>query len=570
MAYIYSSLCSYTKPVVDKTWGYRGSNVTKITIHHWGNVTNAKNGADYMYSRTDDASCNYIVGNDAKIAGSVPENYAPWTSANKANDLVAITIETSNSQASGNYPVSDGTYSALVTLCADICNRYNITPHYDGTANGTITYHKMFSSTACPGAYLIGKIQSGEFENAIKAKMQSTGGNTISGSAGSAASSNYQVMLYPVKTMLISRIWGASDHPAYQFDETAGSGSVVPVYAPCDCELVNYYNSYDLGNTVFFRSTNSVITPSGVKKVWFSFTHTNSHLSGTAIGKTYKQGEICYYTGMSGMATGNHVHIDQTFTEASYFVNKNGVGGYAESVSPDKVYYVNEVSIKQNGGLAWQTYSGTITTTKTLKWFVKETDASGGAYQWQGTEMNNNILCMYSYFMKKGWTENAVIGLIANVIRESYINPAQWGIGELDNQNTGFGLIMWTPATKIIPSMQSAGIWKTDYQAYGDFECDFIHDGTVNMTQWVPAGYGKYMTGNDYINSTESAEQCVIDWYDHAERGLNHDADIVKSSSYISWIKSTVSSVNWNEYGYGSYIPATADHDNGYKWVIYD
>jgi hypothetical protein len=39
----------------------------------------------------------------------------------------------------------------LVNLCVDICKRYGFRLNYTGNANGSLTEHRMFASTSCPG-----------------------------------------------------------------------------------------------------------------------------------------------------------------------------------------------------------------------------------------------------------------------------------------------------------------------------------------------------------------------------------------------------------------------------------
>lgn len=65
-------------------------------------------------------------------------------------------------------------------------------------------------------------------------------------------------------------------------------------------------------------------------------------------------------------------------------------------------------------------------------------------------EMQNNAKYIYSYLIKKGWTLNAIAGMLGNMQTESTINPGIWQ--DLNEGNTagGFGLVQWTPATNLI------------------------------------------------------------------------------------------------------------------------
>ena len=81
-------------------------------------------------------SANYAIGNDGRIGLFCDEKDRSWCSSSAANDLVAITIEVSNSaygDASG-WPVSDAAYASLIKLCVDICKRNGIHKlEYTGT-----------------------------------------------------------------------------------------------------------------------------------------------------------------------------------------------------------------------------------------------------------------------------------------------------------------------------------------------------------------------------------------------------------------------------------------------------
>lgn len=166
-----------TTDVVD--FGKKKSNlrglekVARITPHHMAGNMGAKECAKYhLETKERNASANYYI-NGKDIVCGVSEDRRAWTSGSPTNDYAAITIEVANSTKSPEWKISKASYDSLVALCADICERYKITPHYDGTKKGTITMHKMFASTTCPGPYLSKLIESGQFEKDIIAKMNS-------------------------------------------------------------------------------------------------------------------------------------------------------------------------------------------------------------------------------------------------------------------------------------------------------------------------------------------------------------------------------------------------------------
>lgn len=170
----YSPLCDEIVAFGGKNSNQRLNEVTKITIHHMAGVMKAADCAR-MHLRSSGSSANYYVGNDGKICGGVSEDRRAWTSgtgnAKGTNDHRAITIEVSNSVADDPWPVSEKAYKSTIRLCADICKRYGIKPHYDGTKNGSLTLHSMFQATACPGPYLRKLHENGTIERDILAAM---------------------------------------------------------------------------------------------------------------------------------------------------------------------------------------------------------------------------------------------------------------------------------------------------------------------------------------------------------------------------------------------------------------
>lgn len=58
-------------------------------------------------------------------------------------------------------------------------------------------------------------------------------------------------------------------------------------------------------------------------------------------------------------------------------------------------------------------------------------------------EREINAMYIYKYLGSRGWTLNAVAGLLGNLEHESWINPGVTEIG-----GTGFGLVQWTPPSK--------------------------------------------------------------------------------------------------------------------------
>lgn len=143
------------------TVGRSGEKISKITIHHAVMAkASAKSIANVFVNPNRNASANYCIGyTRGDICCSLYEENRAWTSSSGWNDRKAITMEVANSSIQYPYPVSDDTLANIIDLCVDICKRYNFRLTWTGDQNGSLTVHRMFAATACPGEYLMGKMQ---------------------------------------------------------------------------------------------------------------------------------------------------------------------------------------------------------------------------------------------------------------------------------------------------------------------------------------------------------------------------------------------------------------------------
>ena len=151
--------------------GSRYNSISKITIHHMAGNLSIETCGNVFLNPNRQASSNYGIGSDGRIACYVDEENHPWTSANWDNDDRAITIEVANSETGGDWPISQAAYASLIRLCADICNRYGIYPYYDGTPSATLTEHCMFVATNCPGPTIHSMQVNHVIENDIRTAM---------------------------------------------------------------------------------------------------------------------------------------------------------------------------------------------------------------------------------------------------------------------------------------------------------------------------------------------------------------------------------------------------------------
>lgn len=153
-----SSLVTYTKISPNKT-SPRNHAIDTITIHHMSVVNGTLEGVGNTFANpARQASSNYGIDSNGRIAMYVEEKDRSWCSGNRDNDHRAITIEVANSTGAPNWEISQKAMDALINLCVDICKRNNIKSlNYTGDTKGNLTMHKWFQNTDCPGPYLSSK-----------------------------------------------------------------------------------------------------------------------------------------------------------------------------------------------------------------------------------------------------------------------------------------------------------------------------------------------------------------------------------------------------------------------------
>ena len=110
--------------------------------------------------RDREASANYGSDSDGNVGLYVEDANRSWASSSPENDHAAVTIEVANEETGGSWRVSDQAYEALIALCTDICRRNGMEELvYTGDTSGSLTIHKMFADTACPGPYLESRME---------------------------------------------------------------------------------------------------------------------------------------------------------------------------------------------------------------------------------------------------------------------------------------------------------------------------------------------------------------------------------------------------------------------------
>lgn len=164
MNYTNSSLISYKKISPNKT-SPRNHIIDTITIHCMAGNLSVESCGNVFANKSRQASSNYGIGSDGRIAMYVEEKDRSWASSSSSNDNRAITIEVANDGGAPNWHVSDKAMKSLINLLVDICKRNNIKElkwKADKSLIGQVdkqnmTVHRWFKNKSCPGDYLYGK-----------------------------------------------------------------------------------------------------------------------------------------------------------------------------------------------------------------------------------------------------------------------------------------------------------------------------------------------------------------------------------------------------------------------------
>lgn len=137
------------------TVGRSGRNIEMIAIHHMAGILTAKQCGGIFQNGSRKASSNYGIGKDAEVGLYVDEANTSYCNSNWDSNCKSVTIETSNCEIGGDYPVSEAVLNKLIQLVADIAKRNNLGKLVKGK---NVVWHRMYAATTCPGNYLLNKM----------------------------------------------------------------------------------------------------------------------------------------------------------------------------------------------------------------------------------------------------------------------------------------------------------------------------------------------------------------------------------------------------------------------------
>jgi len=168
MAYTNSSMVVYKKLSPNHS-GLRTHSIDRITPHCVVGQCTAEGLGEWFEKQSTQASSNYGIDRDGRVALYVEEKNRSWCSSSNANDQRAITIECA-SDTTEPYAFRDVVYQTLIKLCIDICKRNgknkliwfgdkDKTLNYSPKSGEMIlTVHRWFANKSCPGNWMYARM----------------------------------------------------------------------------------------------------------------------------------------------------------------------------------------------------------------------------------------------------------------------------------------------------------------------------------------------------------------------------------------------------------------------------
>lgn len=133
-------------------------------------------------------------------------------------------------------------------------------------------------------------------------------------------------------------------------------------------------------------------------------------------------------------------------------------------------------------------------------------------------EMKNNAKLFSVYFLNKGWSLNAICGMLGNIQTESFINPGIWESLDEGNVKNGYGIVQWTPSTKYTD-------WAGADYKNGNKQCERIIYEMENGIQWY-ATSSYNMTFKQFSTSTQTPTYLAKAFIENYERPFDTNQPI--------------------------------------------
>ncbi len=233
---------------------------------------------------------------------------------------------------------------------------------------------------------------------------------------------------------------------------------------------------------------------------------------------------------------------------------QNGANNYAaraaqyllskfETITVDGIFGSNSVTVTKNFqqkmGITSDGIIGPTTWQYLFGYSAYPSSGSGSVYCSNSyltlSQMTVNAQYILNYLLDKGWTKNAVCGMLGNMQTESTINPGIWQSLNENNMSGGFGLVQWTPATNYINWAQNNNLTVADM----DSELQrILYEVSAGLQFYATSTYN--MSFTQFTHSTESAYYLACVFLHNYERPANASQDQTRGNQATYWYNTLV------------------------------
>lgn len=240
-------------------------------------------------------------------------------------------------------------------------------------------------------------------------------------------------------------------------------------------------------------------------------------------GQTPALGAVACYYDPNGYYAGHVAVVEQINSDGSLVVSQSGYERPLSAYPPDmsNYFWTDNVTRDMDYMNAFLRYSRGYRLRGFIYLNTEPVPGPGPAVpaQWisgnrylDTSEMEQNAIIVYSYFYYKGWSFNAICGILGNMARESTVNPGIWESFIID-PSSGYGLVGWTPSTNITNWLTANGYAIDD--GYGQLE--WFEAVLPNNGDWIPQGAYSNVSYDDFrysqtMTPTQAAECFCINF----------------------------------------------------------
>lgn len=159
-----------------------------------------------------------------------------------------------------------------------------------------------------------------------------------------------------------------------------------------------------------------------------------------------------------------------------------------------------------------------------------------------------NAEYIYHYLSNKGWSKEAICGLLGNIQQESQMNPVAWQNNYKDNEKeNGYGLVQWTPATKFEMIIKQniediEDVNKSNPEILIKIQLDsIISSSQPGQGEWLKGSavdlYGSpyKMDFDEFICSKNNPEELALVFHGHYERSSDTEEIKKNRSTYAKF-----------------------------------